>query len=302
MKKVLFVLAFAAVPLFFASCDKESGSGPGTGTMTLSITDSPIDSGNVTGVFITISDIQVNTSDSGWLTIKDFKGPETYNLMDLTRGETDLLGSITLDGGQYNQIRFMLDAPEKGTDKPVNPGCYIQFADGNTEPLFVPSGSQSGFKGIGSFTVPVNGTVDVTADFDVRKSITKTGSPSPRYILRPTIRLVVNNQAGQIRGNVTNIPADTAIVVYSYADGTYTNDESNDPSVTGSTRFPNAISSDIVDSLGIYHIAFLAAGKYDLVVTSLVNGSFGEVLGKIEDVTVESGRTTKQDIDISTFK
>lgn len=298
MKKLLFILAAAVLSLFFTSCEEQSGSG----TLTLSITDAPIDGDNVTGVFITINEIQVHTPDSGWMTMDGFEGSETFNLLDLTRGESSLLGSVELEGGKYTQIRFMLDAPETGMPKPVSPGCYIEFTDGTTEPLFVPSGSQSGFKGVGNFTVPVNGTVEITADFDVRKSVHKTGSASPRYILRPVIRLVVENQAGSIRGNVTNIPENTDIVIYAYSDGTYKDEEAAEPLDTSASRFPNAVSSDKVDSLGVYHIAYLAAGKYDLVVTTLMDSGFGEVLGIVEDVTVESRKTTKQDINIELIK
>lgn len=295
MKKSLFFLAALALPFLFSSCEEQSGSG----TLTLSLTDAPIDAANVSGVFITINEIQVHTSDSGWLTIEDFEGPVTFNLLDLTRGESEMLGTLELEAGNYTQVRFLLDAPESGTAKPVNPGCYIEFTDETTEPLFVPSGSQSGFKGIGNFRVPVNGTVEITADFDVRKSVHKTGSPSPRYILRPVIRLIVNDQAGAIRGNVTNIPENTGIVIYAYEDGTYTAEEANDPADETTSRFPNAVSSDMVDSLGVYHISYLAAGAYDLVVASVADGIFGEVLGVIENVTVESREMTKQDIDIS---
>ena len=295
---MLFILAAITLPLFFISCEEQTGSG----TVILSITDSPIDSSTVSGVFITINEIEVHTSDSGWLTMEDFEGPQTFNLLDLTRGETNLLGSLELEGGNYTQIRFMVDAPVVGTVKPVNPGCYIEFNDGSTQPLFVPSGPESGFKGVGNFKVPVNGTVEITADFDVRKSVHKTGSASPRYILKPVIRLVVDNQAGAIRGNVTNIPEDTGIVIYAYEDGTYMAEEANDPIDETTSRFPNAISSDMVDSLGVYHIAYLAAGKYDLVVASYTETVFGEVLGIIEDVTVESRKTTKQDIDIELLK
>ncbi len=295
MKKMLIILAATALPLFFTSCEKQSG----TGTLKLSITDSPIDSSNVTGVFIKINEIQVHTADSGWVTMENFEGPEEFNLLDLARGESDLLGSMELEGGKYTQIRFMLDAPEMGMMKHVNPGCYIEFKDGTTEPLFVPSGSQSGFKGVGNFTVPVNGTVEITADFDVRRSVHKTGFGSSRYMLRPVIRLVVNNQAGAISGSVTNIPEGKGVVVYAYADGTYKAEEANDPADTSASRFPNAVSSDKVDSLGVYHISYLAAGKYDLVVTSLTDTGFGEVLGIIDNVAVDSRKTTKQDIDIA---
>jgi len=290
---MLFILAAITLPLFFISCEEQTGSG----TVILSITDSPIDSSTVSGVYITINEIEVHTSDSGWLTMEDFEGPRTFNLLELTRGETNLLGSLELEEGNYTQIRFMVDAPVVGTVKPVNPGCYIEFNDGSTQPLFVPSGSESGFKGVGNFKVPVNGTVEITADFDVRKSVHKTGSASPRYILKPVIRLVVDNQAGAIRGNVTNIPENTGIVIYAYVADKYIAEEANDP-IDG---FPNAISSDMVDSLGVYHIAYLAEGEYDLVVASYTETVF-EVLGIIEGVTVESRKTTKQDIDIELLK
>lgn len=297
MKKILIILAAAVLLLIFTSCEEQSGSG----TLNLSITDSPIDGDDVTGVFIKINEIQVHTPDSGWMTMEDFEGPAETNLLDLTRGESDFLGSIELEGGKYTQIRFMLDAPEAGMPKPVNPGCYIEFTDSSTEPLFVPGGAQSGFKGVGNFTVPVNGTVEITADFDIRKSVHKTGSANPRYILRPVIRLVVNNQAGAVSGIVTNTPENTDIVIYAYTYGTYTAEEENDPADTSISRFPNAVSSDKVDEAGVYHIAYLAAGKYDLVVTSLTESGFGEVLGIIENVTVESRKTTKQDIDINSI-
>ncbi len=293
MKKLIFVLGAVAMILFFASCSKETG----TGTLKLSLTDSPVDAENVAGVYITINEIQVHNPAEGWLTLEEFEGPQTFNLLDLTRGETSLLGSFTLEGGKYTQIRFMLDAPTFGGGKPANPGCYIEFKDETTEPLFVPSGAQTGYKAVGAFTVPINGTVEITADFDVRKSVIRTGGMLHRYILRPVIRLIVENQAGRIAGNVTNIPEDTGIVIYAYADGEYNEDEAADPEGEAS-RFPNAVSSDMVCELMKYHIAFLAEGLYDLIVTSLVDDEFGEVLGIIEDVAVESRKTTKQDIDI----
>jgi len=158
-----------------------------TGTLKLYLCDAPLDSENVTGVYITISEIQYHL-DSQWRTCEEFQGPKTYNLLELTGGNAALLGELTLPAGNYNQIRFMLDIPEKGLF-PANPGCYIEFADNSTEPLFVPSGADTGYKAIGHFEVPVNGTVEVIADFDVTKAVIVAGSS---YMLKPTIKLIVN--------------------------------------------------------------------------------------------------------------
>jgi hypothetical protein len=298
MKKLLILAAVMILPIYFISCQKQSG----TGTLSVSITDSPIDSANVSGVFITVTGVKVLTADSGWVTMTGFEGPKTYNLLDLTRGVSEALGNIELPSGSYTQIRLLLDAPAKGSPKPTSPGCYVEFKDGTTEALFVPSGSSSGYKAFGNFTVPVNGSVSVAADFDVRKSIHATGASSARLILTPVIRLVVTSQAGNIGGSVTNIPADSAIVIYTYASGTYTAEEAADPVSADSSRFPNAITSGKVDTTGVYHIAYLAPGNYDLVVTSSLNGIFGQVLGVVSGVAVTSGVTTTRDIDCNSLK
>lgn len=291
MKNTVISLAVFSLLLLFTACQKEKS----TGVLLLSLTDSPIDTSTISGVYISFTDIEVNTPD-GWEPLDSFAGPKTYNLLDLQHGKTDILGGIVLMGGNYSQIRFMLDAPEKGDETQFNPGCYIKFTDGNEEPLFVPSGAQSGYKGVGEFTVPVNDTVSITADFDVRKSVVKAGN-SGKYILKPTIRLVVENQAGSIRGDVINIPQDSLIVIYAYADGVYTNEEAAEPA-GDNPRFPNAVSSDPADNLGIYHLSFLAEGTYDLIITTQSGVNFGKVLGILENIPVVSNRTTTQNIDI----
>ena len=159
----------------------------GTGTLKLYLCDAPLDAENVTGVYITINEIQYHLVGQ-WITCEEFEGPQKYDLLELTGGNSTLLGELTLPSGNYTQIRFMLDIQEMGPP-PTSPGCYIEFADNSTEPLFVPSGGDTGYKAIGHFEVSVNGTVEVTADFDVRKAVVVAGSS---YLLKPTIKLIVN--------------------------------------------------------------------------------------------------------------
>ena len=180
----------------------------------------------------------------------------------------------------------------------TNPGCYIEFTDESQEPLFVPSGHETGWKAVAQFMVPSNGDVSVTADFDARKSVIEAGITG-KYILKPTIRLIIDDQAGQIAGGITNIPEDVDIVVYAYEDGSYAAEEADDPADEETPRFPNAVTSCIVDDSDSYHLAYLAPGIYDLVVATSVDGEFQEVLGIVEDVEVESRKTTNMPIDIS---
>lgn len=293
--KRIFVVFAVIIPLFiFTACNKDEGT---TGTLNLSITDSPIDTDGIEGVFITVSEIQYHTNENSWNVFEDYEGPKTFNLLDLQRGNSELLGSLELEAGTYTQIRFMLDAPVLGTGEHSNPGCYLEFGDKSTKSLYVASGAQTGYKAVGAFTVPLNGSVDMTADFDVRKSVVESGETG-MYILKPTIRLVVQNQAGQISGNALNTTENHQIVVYTYEKGTYDISEANDPA-EGQTRFPNAISSDRVDESGKYHLAYLASGLYDIVVTAVSEEGFLNVMGILENVEVESKKTTNLDINIS---
>jgi len=171
-----------------------------TGTLKLYLCDAPLDTENITGVYITINEIQYHR-DGEWSTFEEFEGPQIYDLLELTGGNSALLGELTLPAGNYTQIRFMLDIPEKGR-QPVNPGCYVEFADNSTEPLFVPSGGQSGYKGTGRFEVTANETVEVTADFDIHDN-NAIHVANSRYILNPTVRLIVNDQS-DVTGNNSN--------------------------------------------------------------------------------------------------
>ena len=286
---LMLVIILGTVAASGLSCGEAPETG--TGTLALYLSDAPIDAENVTGVYITINEIQYHLDDE-WITCEEFEGPHTYNLLELANGNSTLLGDLVLPGGHYNQIRFMLDAPEMGHDR-SNPGCYIQFADNSTEALFVPSGNTTGYKAVGQFTVPSNGTVQVTADFDVRKSVHVAASD---YILWPTIRLIADNEAGRISGLITNNSTYTDIIVFAYEDGTWADTEDDEP-VYPASRFPNAVNSGKMCDDGHYTIPLLAAGTYDLAVAGYDGDVFGEVLGFISDAVVESSRTTKQDID-----
>ena len=182
---ILGVLAVIGVVIYMPPEQAPPEQALGAGTLKLYLSDAPLDAENVTGVCITIDEIQYHL-DGKWITCEEFKSPQTYNLLELTNGNSDLLGELTLPAGYYTQIRFILDIPENGSS-PANPGCYVEFADNSTEPLFTPSGEKTGYKAIGYFEVIANETVVVTADFDVYEAVVVAGSS---YILKPTIKLI----------------------------------------------------------------------------------------------------------------
>lgn len=299
MKKCLpliVLLGLAAAVAAFWGCQIASP----TGTVRLSITDAPVHNPDIDGVWLTIGEVQYRLGDdeSGWRTFGDFQGPHEVNLLDYQNGLAYELGELELPGGRYNQIRFLLHIPdETEATAPGSPGCWVSFRDGTTAPLFVPSGLQSGYKAVGSFLVPVNGTVSITADFDLHKALRLTAN-GKRYLLQPTIRLVVDDQAGAIEGPVTNLPADK-VMVFAYEGGTYT-DAEEDALLPGDVQFPNSVAGAAVDpDTQRYRIAFLAEALYDLVVATVdPNTTLLTVNGFVPDVPVASRETTQQAIDM----
>lgn len=309
MKRIAAIAGIGAAALMLAFSLFACNVFGEKGTLTLQLTDAPTEAENVNGVFITVNEIQYQIGqDEGndeWEVMRGFEGPKEYNLLELQGGTTaTMVEDLVLSAGQINQIRFILDIPEMGQN-PSNPGCYITYSDGtDDEPLFVPSGGNTGYKAVGSFQVPVNGSVEVTADFDVRKAVVVAGT-SGNYILKPTIRLVVNDQAGSISGSVTGYTASNDLFVYAYEDGTYVADEATDDPNDELALFPNAVTSaEVGGTSSEYKLWYLAAGTYDLVMAEYDgDGNFVEAaeLSSGADVVVESEKNTVRDLDASGF-
>ena len=288
MKNLILVLGLGAC--IFSACSSDDENLKGKGTVTLSITDAPSDDDNIAAVYITINGVSYRQNGE-WYNWEDFGEPEKINLLDLTNGKAELLGGFEVEGGEYTELRLHLDSDPNGGN-PESVATYLEFKDGSVEPLYVPSGTSSGYKAKGEFLVPVNGNVFITADFDVRKSVVKAGN-SGKYILKPVIRLVVENQAGFIEGVYPISENDNAdYIVYAYEDGTYSESEADEPAET-ENRFMNATTSARLDNEGNFVLAYLAEGRYDLILVKLIDGAFEEVTEIKEDVVVSATETTK---------
>ena len=290
---------------------------PEKGTVSLSLTDAPIaDSAAVEGVYITITGIEYIRNEER-IAVENFEVPEKINLLDLTNGVVTKLSDTLIEPGLVSQIRFMIDADEKDDPQTSSPGCYIVIdSDGEAdhdgvmdegdeiEPLYVPSGSETGYKATGAFTVPINGHVDITADFDVRKSVvSRSGGNS--YLLKPVIRLIVNDQAGSIQGTFVDLNDNTydSYTIFVYDAGTYTDSEATvDSDAEADSEvipiFNNAISSaQVIESeeeteADTFVLSFLADGTYDLIITGVATDGTYTVLDSISDVEVIAGETT----------
>jgi hypothetical protein len=140
---------------------------------------------------------------------------QRIDLLSLTNGVLQELGSLPLPAGTYQQVRLLL------ADNPSNPSSANPLANAlvlsgsDTEiPLSTPSAQQSGFKLQARFDVQSAQVADMVLDFDACRSIVRAGA-SGRYNLKPVVAVIPRLGTG-IEGYVD--PSIAANVVVSTRD------------------------------------------------------------------------------------
>ena len=251
-----------------------------TGFLSLGLSDGPVHSAQK--VCIEFNEIEFKQAGSEDRTLLKFEdGPEKVNLLDFQGPNAmPLVVSEEMEAGHYEWLRLGINAV-RGTsggagdsgDPHICDGqaSYIVMDDGTPYNLYVPSGANTGLKLVGGYTVPVNDLVSLTVEFDLGKSITAPPGLSPDVILRPTMRLVNNNDVGTLIGTVDPLLAEAEACepsVYVFAEGVEPNaigseedgmDDPNDPIATAMVH-----PQEEVDGSTTYHYAvgFLLAGTY----------------------------------------
>ncbi len=118
--------------------------------------------------------------DGVWFEVLDGNLPEadrTFDLLELVNGTDVILGEATLAPGDYSQIRIII---ERAT----------VTIDGEAHDVNIPSGTQTGIKITGGFTLLADETTNIALDFDVDRSLHETPPGSNEFKLRPVIRVV----------------------------------------------------------------------------------------------------------------
>lgn len=252
------------VSLMVTSCG--GGNSAGYGKLNLSITDAPIDTAEK--VVVSFSGLTIKPAEGPAIDIifEDSNGnPEikTVDLLSLQGANSlNILQDYTLPAGRYNWIRLHVVASKTTYES------YIEIG-GNVYPLYVPSGDETGLKLNRGFTILDGHVATFTIDFDLRKSVVEPGKMPAAYKLKPTLRIVEDQNAGHITGMVGPVTAGVPgcagktysdFAVYAFAGAGVTPDDMDGID-------PDPVSSSLLTNTFTYGIGFLEQGDYTLAVT-----------------------------------
>ncbi|MDP3138065.1 MAG: DUF4382 domain-containing protein, partial [Burkholderiaceae bacterium] len=199
--------------------------------------------------------------DTGWTDIA-LSTPRRIDLLSLTNGVLEELGTTALPAGRYSQVRLVL--VDNTTASPL--ANAVQPTGGALVPLSTPSAQQSGLKLQAGFTVAAGQMADIVLDFDACKSIVKRGN-SGQYNLKPVVS-VFERLVSSIEGYVTNSFVISSTTVAAQVRGV-------------------TVRSTMPDASGKFSIPYLGAGTYNVVVTS-----DGRSTAVVMGVPVAAGRAT----------
>lgn len=282
---------------FFLSCNNQDQMiKEGKGHLNVHMTDSPFPIDLISSTLVTFDRVEIRQkieSESDSLATQDSfivisENQRELNLLDLTNGLTEEIGSVDLNPGFYDLIRIHIVSAK------------IVLKDGRQFDLKVPSGSTSGLKIKiqPAIYVAEGETANVLLDFDISKSFVAQGNTKGHingFIFKPTVRGVYMGQAGSIAGNVsdtTGTPLEHAFVkVVSDMNSDYYENEDNNDDDDEKSAFcdndDNHMMATFTDSDGKYKLLGLNEGTYTLVCS--MEGFLNDT---IKDVAVVAEETT----------
>jgi hypothetical protein len=267
------VWTFVVSMILFALAGCSGGDGGSdTGRMSVSVTDAPVD--DASSVVVQFGGVAFKREGEAPEVVQNLSpSPRQLNLLEYQEGRAALLlDGVTLPAGRYEWVRLIVDTQQNVRDS------YIVLTTGEECELRVPSGAESGLKLNRGFTLPADGSVALTIDFDLRKSIHAppgqqgtTEECTQGYLMRPTLRIVDNANVGAIAGTI-----DSALVtdeclpkVYVFSGGGVTPDDLEesggasdvDPLVVTNVDVQNGATSYT------YRAAFLPPASYTVAFT-----------------------------------
>jgi hypothetical protein len=266
-------LSVVTVALAFglAACSGGGGGGNETGRLSLGVTDAPVD--DASSVVVQFSGVAFKRAGDNAELVHDLDpSPRQLDLLQYQEGRAALLlDGVTLAAGDYEWIRLIVDNDSGVRDS------YITLTGGEECELSVPSGAESGLKLNRGFTLPADGSVALTIDFDLRKSIhappgQQGAAPdcTQGYLMRPTLRIVDDANVGAIAGHVASelVTAQCMPKVHVFSGAGVTPDDLEE--ADGADADPLVVASVTIENGSTayaYHAAFLPPGSYTAAFT-----------------------------------
>ncbi|HKX40357.1 MAG TPA: DUF4382 domain-containing protein [Burkholderiaceae bacterium] len=245
--------ATALVAAVLGACGGGGGGGIGgtgrDGTMHVSMTDAP--SCGFDHVYVTVDRVRVNQSstaadgDAGWSEVV-LSPARRVDLLSLTNGVLEDLGSTQLPSGKYTQLRLVL----VDNDSTTPLANSVVPTGGSETALDTPSAQQSGLKINVDLDVAADQIADVVIDFDACKSVVQRGN-SGRYNLKPVLSAtpLVSAAGMRVVGYVDPALGVSSTLVSVQANGV-------------------PVKATVPDATGKFVLYPVPAGTYDLVVTA----------------------------------
>jgi hypothetical protein len=237
------------------------------GTLAVRLADAPDPS--ISALNITVNRVEANI-DGQWVSIP--VSETTVDLLDLVQNDI-LLASGSVPTGTYNQVRVFVT------------NATVTDADG-THDVTIPSAEQTGIKLNVNYTINANEVTALLLDFNVGKSLIKTGNGT--YKLQPVIPVVVKVASGTVSGMVhdsTGAVADNVDVKATYTAG-------------GSYPLGTVVNTSYTLDDGTFKVWALLPGTYTLTFTRTVGDTTQTVT--VTDVVVTAGQNT--DVGVVTIE
>lgn len=237
-RRGLAALGFGAAALL-AAC---GGGGGGGGQLNVSLTDAQ--TCDYQDVFVTITQVLVHRDagadeeDGGWIAVPMPVSPLRVDLMTLSNGVSQALGTLPLDAGTYEQVRLVL-AENAGGPPYAN---QLTLANSTQVALTTPSAQQTGLKLNVNMTIEAGQTAELVLDFDPCKSVVRAGN-SGMYLLKPVITAYFD--------------AINAIQGYTVAGATVSAQQGG-----------ASVKATVADGTGRFVLWPVEPGAYDLVITA----------------------------------
>jgi hypothetical protein len=259
--------------LGLVGCGGGGGSSPDPdGHIKLSITDAPLD--DATSVVVQFSSVAFKRAGAAAEVVQNLS-PATrqIDLLQYQQGRAALLlDGVTLPAGDYEWVRLIVDDQQGVRDS------YIIRTTGEECELRVPSGAESGLKLNRGFTLPADGSIALTIDFDLRKSIHappgQSGSApdcTQGYLMRPTLRIVDDANVGAIAGSIDSalITPDCMPKVYVFSGTGVVPDDIEEGVVTADVDPLLVADVHLTDGTAAYgyRAAFITPGAYTVAFT-----------------------------------